>query len=175
MGLICLLKWWLLSFFRTIRAQKRNLQIKNWNIKSWRMWEVWGPSFLFPFLTLSGRGVKARERQRRGSLSFIKNRLIGTSLVVQWIGIHLPMQWAWVQCLVWEDSKRQPATEPISRNYWAHVLQTLKPRHPEAPQEAKPPQWEAGARPLESGPAHQSQRKGRAAAKTQHSQSQRNG
>ena len=79
-----------------------------------------------------------------------------------------------VQCLVWEKSTCQPATEPKSRNYWAHVLQTLKPRHLEAPQQEKPPQWGAGARPLESGPAHHSQSKGRAAAKTQHSQNQIN-
>ena len=31
------------------------------------------------------------------------NVTVGTSLVVQWLRIHLPMQGTWVQSLVWED------------------------------------------------------------------------
>ena len=46
------------------------------------------------------------------------------------------------------------APEPGSCNYWAHVLQLLKPEHPEdyALQQEKPPQWEARSPQLESGP-----------------------
>ena len=59
-------------------------------------------------------------------LLFSKNNL-GTSLVVQWMRIHLSMQGTQVQFLVWKDSTRPGATEPMSHNYWAHVLQLLKP------------------------------------------------
>ena len=40
----------------------------------------------------------------------------------------------------------------LSHNYWAHVLQLLKPKHPTAcaPQQEKPLQWEARVTQLES-------------------------
>ena len=62
-----------------------------------------------------------------------------TSLVVQWIRIHLPRQWARVPSLVWEHStcRGEPkivchnhwacALGPVSHNYGAHVPQLLKP------------------------------------------------
>lgn len=43
-----------------------------------------------------------------------------TSLVVQWVTIHLPMQ-------VCEYSTGRGATEPMDYNYRAHDLQLLKP------------------------------------------------
>ena len=47
----------------------------------------------------------------------------------QWIGIRLPMHWIWVQSLIQEDSTGFGATKPTSHNYWARVLQLLKPTH----------------------------------------------
>ena len=44
-----------------------------------------------------------------------------TSLMVQWMGIHLPIQGTQVQSLVWEDSTCVGATK-------AHVPQLLSPR-----------------------------------------------
>ena len=38
---------------------------------------------------------------------------VGTSLAVQWLKIHLPMQETWVQTLVRED----PTTKPVHQNY----------------------------------------------------------
>ena len=40
-----------------------------------------------------------------------------TSLVVQWLRIHLPMQGAWVQTLVWEDPTCHGATKTVCHNY----------------------------------------------------------
>ena len=34
-----------------------------------------------------------------------------TTLVVQWLGIHLPVQGTWVGSLVWEDPTRYGGTE----------------------------------------------------------------
>ena len=51
----------------------------------------------------------------------------GTSLVVQWLRIHLPMQGTRVQSLVWEDPTCRGATKPVSHNYWACMSQLLKP------------------------------------------------
>ena len=63
----------------------------------------------------------------------------GTSLVVQWLRIHLLMQGTWVRALVGEDLTCHRATkpmhhncwactlEPASHNYWAPVPQLLKP------------------------------------------------
>ena len=62
-----------------------------------------------------------------------------TSLVVQWLRIHLPVQGTWVRSLVQEDPTCRGATkpmrhnywacalEPASHNYWAHEPQLLKP------------------------------------------------
>ena len=93
-----------------------------------------------------------------------------TSLVAQWLRIHLPMQGTWVRALVQEDptchGAARPvchnywacALEPMSHNYWAHVpqllslcsrahgSQLLKPTCLEAHAlQEKPPQWEARA------------------------------
>ena len=62
-----------------------------------------------------------------------------TSLVAQWLRIHLPTQGTPVQSLVREDPTGHGATkpmrhnywacalEPTHHNYWAHVPQLLKP------------------------------------------------
>ena len=51
----------------------------------------------------------------------------------------------WVQTLMQEDPTCSGATKPGSCNYWAYVLQLLKPEHPRtcAQQQEKPLQWEA--------------------------------
>ena len=40
------------------------------------------------------------------------NVTVRTSLVVQWLRIHLPMQGTWVQSLVWEDPTCLRVTKP---------------------------------------------------------------
>ena len=76
------------------------------------------------------------------------------------------MQGTWVWALVREDPTCRGATKPVrhnywacalepaSHNYWAHVPQLLSPRattteahapRARAPQQEKPPQWEARA------------------------------
>ena len=42
---------------------------------------------------------------------------LGTSLVVQWLRIHLPMQGTWVRALVQEDPTCRGATKPVCHNY----------------------------------------------------------
>ena len=68
-----------------------------------------------------------------------KNKGEGTSLMVQSLRIHMPMQGTRVPSLVQEDPTCCGATkpmcynywacalEPVSHNYWAHVPQLLKP------------------------------------------------
>ena len=46
-----------------------------------------------------------------------------TSLVGQWLRIHLPMQGAWVRALVWEDPTYCRATKPVCHNFWACALE----------------------------------------------------
>ena len=83
----------------------------------------------------------------------------GTSLVAQWLRIHLPMQGTQVQALVREDPTCHGATkpvrhnywacalEPVSYNYWARMPQLLKPAclEPMLCNKEKPTQWEAHA------------------------------
>ena len=42
---------------------------------------------------------------------------IGTSLLVQWTRVHLPMEGTWVRSLVKEDSACLRATKPVCHNY----------------------------------------------------------
>ena len=49
----------------------------------------------------------------------------GTSLVVQWLRIRLPMQGTWVRALVWEDPTCCGATKPVHHNYWACALEPV--------------------------------------------------
>ena len=88
----------------------------------------------------------------------IKIFILGASQVSQWLRICLAMQGTLVRSLV-QDPTCHGATkpvhhnhwacalEPLSHNYWTHRLQLLKPEHPRAcaPQQEKPPQWEARA------------------------------
>ena len=48
---------------------------------------------------------------------YLKMVLIRTSLVAQWLRIHLPMQGTWVRALVWEDPTCHGATKPVRHNY----------------------------------------------------------
>ena len=43
---------------------------------------------------------------------------IGTSLVVQWLRIRLPMQGTQVRTLAWEDPSCCEAAKPMCHNYW---------------------------------------------------------
>ena len=71
------------------------------------------------FLILEGK-FKLFTFEYAASLSymvFIMLRYIlsiGTSLVVQWLRICLPMQRTWVQFLVWEDSSAMGQISPCS-------------------------------------------------------------
>ena len=47
----------------------------------------------------------------------VKSWVNWTSLVVQWLRIHLPVQGTQEPSLVWEDSTRQGATKPMNHNY----------------------------------------------------------
>ena len=47
-----------------------------------------------------------RDLENNGMRKFGKNKALGTSLVAQWLRIHLPMQGTWVRALVWEDPMR---------------------------------------------------------------------
>ena len=69
----------------------------------------------------------------------------GTSLVVHWIRIHLPIQGTQVWSLIREDSTCFGATKPVCHKYLVHVWQVVKPVCPTACtlQQKKPPQWEA--------------------------------
>ena len=52
-----------------------------------------------------------------------KTDIMGTSILVQWIKICLPMQGKWVQTLIWEDTTCLGATEPMCHNYWGCTLE----------------------------------------------------
>ena len=52
-----------------------------------------------------------------------------TSLVVQWLWIHLPVQGTRVWSLLWEDSICRRATKPVHYNFWAGSLEPVSRSH----------------------------------------------
>ena len=76
-----------------------------------------------------------------------KKHILGASLVVQWIRIHLPMQGTWVRSQVWEDPTCHGANK-------SSCCQLLSPAHPRAwePQQEKTLQCEARTPQLETSP-----------------------
>ena len=60
-------------------------------------------------------GAKMGDRSGQFWIDF-KGRA-WTSLVVQWLRIHLPMQRTWVQSLIHEDPICYRATKPMYHNY----------------------------------------------------------
>ena len=86
--------------------------------------------------------------QRKRWQNHLQERMYRTSLVVQWIRIHQPMQGTQVWSLVQGDftchgatklmhlnwwrlfwGPWSTATEPVHHNYWACMLQLQKPVH----------------------------------------------
>ena len=75
----------------------------------------------------------------KSDIQLLSRNLTGTSLVAQWLRIHLPRQGTRVRALVREDPTCRGATkltchnywacalEPASHNHWAHTPQLLKP------------------------------------------------
>ena len=51
----------------------------------------------------------------------------GTSLVVQWLRIRLPMWGTQVRSLIWGDSTCLRATKSMCHSYFSHLPQLLKP------------------------------------------------
>ena len=66
------------------------------------------------------------------------------------------MQGTRVRALVQEDPTCCGTTKPVRHNYWARVLQLLKPTRlePVLHNNDKPPQWEARAPQPRVAPAH---------------------
>ena len=101
--------------------------------------------------------------------------VLRASLVAQWLRIRLPMQGTQLQALVREDLTCRGTTKPVQHDYWACALEpashnyrarepqllsphatTTEARMPraQAPQQEKPPQWEAHAPQRRVAPAH---------------------
>ena len=53
----------------------------------------------------------------KGQFFQLLKQALGTSLVVQWIRICLPVPGTWVRSLVQEDFTRHRAAKPVHHNY----------------------------------------------------------
>ena len=86
-------------------------------------------------------------------------RIFFTISTSQWWTVHLPIQGTWVWSPVQKASTCHQATKPVSRNYWAYVLEptccnywNLGALRACVQWQKKPPQWEARALQLGSSP-----------------------
>ena len=114
--------------------------------------------------------------KRRSALLIIREKYksklqwVRTSLVVQWVRIHLPVEGTWIQSLIREDSSCLRTSKPMRHNYWtwalgrkshncwAPELELLKhvPSRAHAPKQEEPPQREAHTTQQRVAPAHHS-------------------
>ena len=65
---------------------------------------------------------------RMGKRQYFK-KMMGASLVAQWLKIRLPMQGTRVRTLVQEDHICCGATKPVRHNYWACALEPASHNH----------------------------------------------
>ena len=67
-------------------------------------------------LEITTRGKNYRKGMIKENINIIKTQKQGTSLVVWWLTIRLPMQGVWVQSLVQKDPICHRATKPVHHN-----------------------------------------------------------
>ena len=90
--------------------------LRNWLTQLWRLASL-------KSIGLAGRletqaGFLCHSIEAEFFLSFCFQDLeLGTSLVAQWLRIHLPMQGTRVRALVREDPTCRGATQPVRHNY----------------------------------------------------------
>ena len=104
-------------------------------------------SLLSHLLLHSAKMYQSFKAQINSLLHCSKKESLGTSLMVQWLRIHLPMQGPRVQPQVWEDSiclRAAKAHAPWLLNLRATTTAAGVLRAC-AQQQKKPPQWEACA------------------------------
>ena len=53
-------------------------------------------------------------------------KIYGGYVVVQRLWICLPIQWSWLQSLLWENPTCHGATKSMCHNYWTHVSRIPK-------------------------------------------------
>ena len=83
---------------------------------------LWRFFFFKPYWVWNLSGMHLLDRSHYFRLCYSVFKTLGTSLVAQWLGIHLPVQGTQVRSLAWEDSTCCKATKAGRHNYWAQVL-----------------------------------------------------
>ena len=120
--------------FRWLQFQQLDYNL--WNTQSQHhparlIANSWPPETLWDnrcLLLFEGIKIRGNLLWSNTWLTYSQRALLGTSLVVQWLRIRLPMQGTRVQALVWEDPTCHRATKPMHHNYWAHEPQLLSSR-----------------------------------------------
>ena len=94
------------------------------------------PRMIFPFFFFYSRPIPSQRWRGMTStlhspflpevFTFEQNVCPWTSLVAQWIRIHLPVQGTWVGPLVQEDLTCHGATKPVRHNYWTCALEPMR-------------------------------------------------
>ena len=71
----------------------------------------------FCLLLRDATALGSVQKIYREAKQITKIKVMGASLVAQWLRICLPMQGTQVRALVWEDPTCHGATRPVSHNY----------------------------------------------------------
>ena len=111
--------FWRRQLVRTSLASGRRVR---WGhlCSGWELFWHRVPCFCLLWMELEGAHPFPSFGRKAGS-----RRGEWTSLVDQWLGIHLPMQGTWVQSLVREDSTSWGVAKPVPHNYWADALEPV--------------------------------------------------
>ena len=114
---------------KSIETESRLVGVRGWGKEGIGEWVLVGTRVLLGWW----KSFETRERWWLHSIVntldtselYIFKKLIGTSLVAQWLRVHLPMQGTRVRALVWVDPTCHGATKPVSHNYWACALEPM--------------------------------------------------
>ena len=122
---------WLSDWIRTwkTKGMRAQLYLKTWLSLQTNVLRFAASTSASSFQSPLSIALTSQFAVQTSRLPSFKNKPGRSSLVAQWIRIHLPMQGTQLRSLVWEDSTCCGTSKPVCHNCWVPMLQLLKPTY----------------------------------------------
>ena len=122
---------WLSDWIRTwkTKGMRAQLYLKTWLSLQTNVLRFAASTSASSFQSPLSIALTSQFAVQTSRLPSFKNKPGRSSLVAQWIRIHLPMQGTQLRSLVREDSTCCGTSKPVCHNCWVPMLQLLKPTY----------------------------------------------
>ena len=122
---------WLSVWIRTwkTKGMRAQLYLKTWLSLQTNVLRFAASTSASSFQSPLSIALTSQFAVQTSRLPSFKNKPGRSSLVAQWIRIHLPMQGTQLRSLVREDSTCCGTSKPVCHNCWVPMLQLLKPTY----------------------------------------------